>query len=138
MIYSFDTIHPLFVHFPIALLSMGLLFDISHMIIKREDLDNAGFWCMLSGIISCFFTNFTGLLAFLAEGSFFDLFQFTHSLLIWLATFIFLVLFWARIKLQLDMQYSRIKRYLFLIIHIIAVGILFYGAHLGAITAERI
>ena len=138
MPFSLETIHPLIVHFPIALLSTGLFFDILTMILDHEDLEHAGFWCMLMGIISCLFSNFTGLMAFLTEGSFSDLPQFIHSLLVWCATFIFATLFWIRIKFQLDLLYSSWKRYLYLLVHILAVGILFYGAHLGAITAERI
>ena len=114
MPYSLETIHPLFVHFPIALLSTGLFFDILTMILDQEDLEHAGFWCMLMGIISCLFSNFTGLMAFLTEGSFSDLPQFIHSLLVWCATFIFATLFWIRIKFQLDLLYSSWKRYLYL------------------------
>ena len=133
MLFSLETIHPLIVHFPIALLSTGLLFDILAIKLHREDLEYAGFWSMLMGIISCLFSNFTGLMAFLTEGSFSDLPWFTHGLLAWCATFIFAVLFWIRIKYQLDLQYSTTKRYLYQLIHIIAVSILFYAAHLGAI-----
>jgi len=136
--YSLETIHPLFVHFPIALLSTGLFFDMLNMIRNQEDLEHAGFWCMLMGIISCVITNFTGLIAFLSEGSFSDLPKFTHSLLVWSSTFVFAFLFWARIKFQLDLQFSPIKRTFYMIMQILATGILFYGAHLGAITAERL
>ena len=133
MLFSLETIHPLIVHFPIALLSTGLFFDILSMIFHREDFEHAGFWCMLMGIISCLFSNFTGLIAFLTEGSFSDLFQFTHSLLAWCVTFIFAILFYVRIQYQLDLQYSAWKQYLYLLIHVLAVSILFYAAHLGAI-----
>ena len=138
MPYSLDTIHPLFVHFPIALLSTGLFFDILSLVFHREDLQYAGFWCMCMGIVSSLASNFTGLMAFLSEGSFSDLPGFTHGLFVWSALIIFISLFWVRIQFQLDLQYSAWKRYLYLILHILAVGILFYGSHLGAITAERI
>ena len=111
MPYSLETIHPLFVHFPIALLSTGLLFDFLALKLHREDLEYAGFWSMLMGILFCLFSNFTGLIVFLTEGSFSDLPGFTHGLLTWCATFIFAILFWVRIKYQLDLQYSL---YLFL------------------------
>ena len=139
MPYSLETIHPLFVHFPIALLSTGLFFDILSMILTREDFEHTGFWCMLMGIISCLFANFTGLMAFLnggsleLEGAFSNLPKFTHFLLIWCATFIFAILFWIRIKFQMDLRYSLVKRNLYILIHILAVCILFYAAHLGAI-----
>ena len=114
MPYSLENIHPLFIHFPIALLSTGLFFDIMTAILNREDLENAGFWCMLMGIISCLFSNFTGLMIFLTGGSFADLLRFPHALLAWYSTFMFAILFWVRIKLQVDFLYSPLKRYIFL------------------------
>ena len=138
MLFSLETIHPLIVHFPIALLSTGLFFDILALILDREDFEHAGFWCMLMGIISCFFSNFTGLMFFLTGGSLSDLPRFTHSLLAWGSTIIFILLFWARIRLDVDFRYSTVKRWTYLSIHILAIGILFYGAHLGAKAAERI
>jgi len=138
MPYSIENIHPLFIHFPIALLSTGLFFDLLAVLFNREDVRNAGFWCMLMGIIACLFSNFTGLMFFLTGGSFSDLPRFSHALLSWSSTLIFILLFWARIKLDVDFYYSTLKRYIYLAIHILAVGILFYGAHLGAIAAERI
>ena len=138
MPYSIENIHPLFIHFPIALLSTGLFFDLLAVLFNREDVRNAGFWCMLMGIIACLFSNFTGLMFFLTGGSFSDLPRFSHSLLTWGATLIFILLFWARIKLDVDFYYSTLKRYIYISIHILAVGILFYCAHLGAIAAERI
>ena len=141
MPYSLETIHPLFIHFPIALLSTGLFFDILALMFHNDDLEHAGFWCMLMGLISCLFSNFTGLMAFLAEGEFLDLLNWSyrfHFLIAWCITFIIAALFWARIKLQLDLRYSPLKRFLYLMIHILTVGILFYGADLGAKAAERI
>ena len=139
MPYSIENIHPLFVHFPIALLSTGLFFDVLAILLNREDLEHGGFWCMLMGIISCLVANFTGLTAFLIggslelEGSFSNLFQFTHFILMWITTFIFTILFLVRIKFQIDMRYSNLKRNIYLFINILAVGILSYAAHLGAI-----
>ena len=138
MPYSLDNIHPLFIHFPIALLSTGLFFDLLAVILPREDLENAGFWCMLMGIISCLFSNFTGLMIFLTGASFSDLPRFTHFLFAWCITFIFTILFWARIKFELDLRYFPLKQYIYFSIYILTVGILFYGAHLGAKAAERI
>ena len=138
MPWSITEIHPLFVHFPIALFATGLFFDLLAEILQKEELEQAGFWCMLMGLVSCLFANMTGLLAFLEEGSISDLPQFYHALLIWLAIIFFAVLFWVRIKFQVDLRYSSTKRYLYFLGYILAVGILFYGAHLGAITAERI
>ena len=138
MPWSITEIHPLFVHFPIALFATGLFFDLLAEILQKEELEQVGFWSMLMGLVSCLFANMTGLLAFLEEGSISDLPQFYHALLIWLAIIFFAALFWVRIKFQVDLRYSSMKRYLYFLGYILAVGILFYGAHLGAITAERI
>ena len=111
------------------------------VLLHRQDMENAGFWCMFMGIIACLFSNFTGLMAFLAEGALSDLPNWTyflHFLIGWSITLIFTALFWARIKLQLDLRYSSLKRFFYVMIHILTVGILFYGAHLGAKAAERI
>ena len=132
MIFTLDNIHPLFIHFPIALFATGLFFDLIHNLTNREDLNHVGFWCLAIGIVSCIFANFTGLAAFLSEASFSELPKFSHGLLMWIITFIFIILFWIRIKFQLDLQYSSIKRYLYFLIHIITVCILFYASHLGA------
>ena len=134
---SFETIHPLFVHFPIALFSNGLFFDILEKLFSKEELEHAGFWTMLMGLISCLFTNITGIIAFLEEGAFSDLPQFRHSFLAWVATLLFLTLFWVRIQFKQDLRNSTLKRNIYFFLHVLAVGILFYGAHLGAGFAER-
>ena len=138
MPWTLTEIHPLFVHFPIALFATGLFFDLLAELLQKKELEQSGFWCMLMGLVSCLFANMTGLLAFLEEGSISDLPQFYHALLIWLSIIFFAVLFWVRIKFQVDLRYSSLKRYIYFSGHILAVGILFYGAHLGAKTAERI
>ena len=138
MPFSLETIHPLLVHFPIALFSTGLFFDILAKVLDNEELDHAGFWTMLMALISSPYTIITGIFAFMEEGSWLDLYQFQHGFLAFISTLFLLVLFWARIKLQLDFRYSSLKRNIFLALHILAVGILFYGAHLGAKAADRI
>jgi len=138
MPYSLETVHPLLVHFPIALFSTGLLLDILSKLLNNEELDHAGFWTMLMALISSPFTIIAGIFAFMEEGSWLDLYQFQHGILVLISTLLLLVLFWARIKFQLDFRYSSLKRNIYLSLHILAVGILFYGAHLGAKAADRI
>ena len=138
MPYSPETIHPLLVHFPIALFSTGLLFDILARLLNNKELDHAGFWTMLIALVSSPFTIIAGIIAFLEEGSFLDLSQFDHGILAFISTLILLVLFCVRIKYEVDFRYSNLKRNIYLLFHLLAVGILFYGAHLGAQTAGRI
>ena len=138
MPFSPETIHPLLVHFPIALFSTGLLFDILARLLNNEELDHAGFWTMLIALVSSPFTIIAGIIAFLEEGSFLDLSQFDHGIFAFISTLLLLFLFWVRIKYEIDFRYSNLKRNIYLLFHILAVGILFYSAHLGAQTAGRI
>tara|TARA_B100001964_G_scaffold219529_1_gene261692 strand:- start:93 stop:509 length:417 start_codon:yes stop_codon:yes gene_type:complete len=138
MPYSLETIHPLLIHFPIALFSTGLFFDILSRLIKNEELEHAGFWTMLMALVSTPFTIMAGIFAFLEEGSFMDLYQFNHGILAFISTMFLLMLFWARIKFQLELRHSPLKRNIYLFLHILLVGILFYGAHLGAKVAGRL
>ena len=139
MPYSLENIHAVLVHFPIALFSTGLFFDILARLLKNEELEHAGFWTMFMGLIASPFTIIAGIIAFIIiEGSILDLIQFQHGILEFISTSFLLILFWARIKFELDFRYSSLKRNIYLCLHIIAVGILFYGAHLGAITAGRL
>ena len=120
MPYSLETIHPLLVHFPIALFATGLFFDILSRILSNEELDHAGFWTMLMALISSPFTIIAGIIAFIEENSFLDLFQFYHGILALLSTLFLLILFWARIKYELDFRYSNLKRNIYLFLHFLA------------------
>ena len=132
MPFTIENIHPLLIHFPIALLSSGLFFDILHRLTYNDEFEHTAFWCLGLGIISCLFANITGLFAFLDEASITDFFKFTHGFLAWLITLIFIVLFWIRIKFQLELQFSNTKKSLYLFFQIIMIFVLFYMAHLGA------
>tara|TARA_B100000315_G_C14120778_1_gene382468 strand:+ start:63 stop:479 length:417 start_codon:yes stop_codon:yes gene_type:complete len=138
MPYTLETIHPLLVHFPIALFSTGLFFDVLARLLDNEEFEHAGFWTMLMALASSPFTIISGIIAFLEEGSFLDLLQFNHGILVCISILFFIALFWARIKFEMDFRYSNRKRNLYLLLHILAVSILFYGAHLGAQTAGKI
>ena len=56
-------LHPLFIHFPIALLTVGFLFDLIGVLLKKESLNNAGWWCQLAGIFGGAVAVGTGLWA---------------------------------------------------------------------------
>tara|TARA_Y100000590_G_scaffold265467_1_gene298256 strand:+ start:3899 stop:4315 length:417 start_codon:yes stop_codon:yes gene_type:complete len=138
MFISLENLHSILVHFPIALFSTGLLFDILAKLLGNDEFESASFWIMCTGLISMPFTIASGIFNFLEEGSLIDFFYFQHGILIFISTILLLLLFWARIKLQLDIEFSTIKRNIYLCAHILAIIILFYGAHLGAKTAGRI
>jgi uncharacterized membrane protein len=56
-------LHPLVVHFPIALLIASVLFDIIAYCIKREEFEKAAFWNLVLGVLTGAAAVITGLLA---------------------------------------------------------------------------
>ncbi|MBM2839671.1 MAG: hypothetical protein HW412_199, partial [Bacteroidetes bacterium] len=56
-------IHPLFTHFPIALLSVSLAFDVIGVLRNNEQLERMGWWLQLLGTIGLAATVTSGLIA---------------------------------------------------------------------------
>ena len=52
--------HPPVVHFAIALVIAGILFDIAGFVLSRESLRNAGFWTIIFGAFAVWGAMFTG------------------------------------------------------------------------------
>ena len=141
MPWSITEIHPLLVHFPIALFSTGLLFDILAHIVENDDLEAAGFYSMFMGLVSSFFAIISGMIKFFEMGSISDIFNTNpgyHGLIQLAATIFLFILFGVRIKYDVDIRFDGMKKNLYFLLHSLSVGILFYGSHLGAKAAERI
>lgn len=49
--FDLSHIHPMIVHFPIALLIVGFLFDVVGLITKKEFFEKAGFYLMILGSV---------------------------------------------------------------------------------------
>ncbi|WP_456383299.1 DUF2231 domain-containing protein [Persephonella sp.] len=52
--------HPPVVHFAIALVIMGVLFDIAGFVFKKESLKHAGFWSIMVGVVAVWGAAITG------------------------------------------------------------------------------
>ena len=78
------------------------------------------------------------MIAFFEMGSISDLPHFYHGLLQLSATIILCILFEIRIKYDVDIRFSGMKNNIYLLLHSFSVGLLFYGAHLGAVEAGHI
>ena len=138
MPWSITEIHPLLVHFPIALFSTGLMFDISSYVLEKDELETAGFYTMFMGLVSSFFAIISGMIAFFEIGSISDIFHFHHGLIQLSATIFLYILFGVRIKYDVDIRFGGSKKYIYFLLHCFSVGLLFYGAHLGAVEAGHI
>lgn len=134
-----QTVHPLFVHFPIALFSTGWLCDLLGSRLRKESLIHAGWWCLAFGVISAVFTAITGFLADTVTGHMSDPFPLysTHGVVQLTASAVFLILFVWRWRLNTRLPEPP-RQYLYLALGGAAAAILFYGGHLGAQLAGRI
>jgi uncharacterized membrane protein len=129
--------HPLVIHFPIALLSVAVLFELFARFLHREDFSRCGWWMQLIGTIGLVLAVVTGILARdtvtiapLAR-PYFDM----HQQMAFLASGLFAVLLFWRIASR-----SRIpERYvaLYLILLVCSVAVLWVGAWYGGEMVYR-
>ena len=138
---SFDEIHPLIIHFPIALLSAGFLCDFLSYLLKKKSLEFAGWWNLILGMVSALCAIVTGLIADYGSkpGLMEEPFPVhtNHGSLQILASCIFVVLLFWRGRLQGTLPKKPKMILLYLSVSGIAVTTLFYGAHLGAVFSGR-
>jgi uncharacterized membrane protein len=58
-----SSIHPVFVHFPVALLSISLLFELASLLRPSAEFTRAGWWLQLAGTAGILLSVATGLSA---------------------------------------------------------------------------
>ena len=59
MIFDF---HPLVIHFPIALFSAAIFFDLLYLIFNNDDFKTGGWWTMLFALVSSSAAIATGII----------------------------------------------------------------------------
>ena len=135
----FLDLHPLVIHFPIALFSSAILFDFISILYNKTELLNTSWWIMLLALISSFFAIITGLIDDNLIGHLNDISPLwkNHGWMQIISVIGFLFLFIWRSKKE-DLFNSKKLTLVYLITGLINVGILFYGSHLGAALAGRI
>ena len=139
MPWTTENIHLLFIHFPIALFSTGWTCDLISISFRNRSAADAGWWCQLFGVVSSMFTVGTGFLADRLYGHMSLPFPFftTHGALQITACLIFLGLFIWRFRNGQRLPEGNLRS-LYLSAAGATVGLLFYGAHLGAQLSGRI
>ncbi len=137
--WTLDNVHLLFVHFPIALFSTGWACDLISVSLKNRSAEDGGWWCLFFGVVSSLLAVGTGFLADRLFGHMSLPFPFftTHGALQISASVIFLGLLVWRHRTGGGIPAGN-GRPLYLAIAGGAVGLLFYGAHLGAQLSGRI
>ena len=138
---SLDEIHPLIIHFPIALLSVGFLCDLLSYFLQNKSLAHAGWWNFIFGVVSSVCALITGLITDLSTKPSlvdepFPVHENHASLQIFVVC-IFLALMIWRINLRGSLPSNSRYAVIYLGVLGVAVAILFYGSHLGAIFSGR-
>ena len=138
---SLDEIHPLIIHFPIALLSVGFLCDLLSYVLQNKSLAHAGWWNFVFGVVSSVCALITGLITDLSSkpslvGEPFPVHENHASLQIFVVC-IFLALMIWRINLRGSLPANSRNAVIYLGVLGVAVAILFYGSHLGAVFSGR-
>ena len=131
MFENIPPIHPMFVHFTIALLSAGLLCEILARIIKTESLKNVAWWNLLLGFFAIIGTVITGLIdeeSVPHTGEVHEIVE-IHETLGLTALGIFILLFLLRTLIRVDI----LKKYttIAIIVWIIGVTVIFTGGFFG-------
>ncbi len=131
MFENMPPLHPIFVHYTIALLSIGLLCEILSRIIKTDTLKNVAWWNLLFGFMAVIATAITGLIdeeSVPHSGEVREIVE-THEALGLSALGIFILLFIIYTLMRVDI----LRKYavLALIVWIIGVVIIFTGGLFG-------
>ena len=132
-------IHPLVIHFPIALFSAAIFFDFLFIVLNRPENLMVGWWVMLLALISSAAAIGTGILddTLIGHlGSTFPLWE-NHGWVQMFSSLLFLGMFIWRTRYPTF--YAKPKtRWIYLVFGGVGTIILFYGGHLGAILSGRI
>ena len=137
---SADQLHPLFLHFPIALYGSGLFFDIISLRWHQHDFQKAGWWNLILGHVSAFFTILSGFIADDMMGHMelpFSPLK-THGFIALTAVLLLILLTIPRWRHSGKLPPQLKSKSLWIGGQAVAVFILYYGAHLGAKLANRI
>jgi uncharacterized membrane protein len=128
-----QNVHPYFVYFPIAILTIGILWDLLGAILHKDSLRNAGWWAQLFGVLAIIAVATTGLIA---EGSVphseaaHNILEAREALEL-TAAGIFLVLLIWRVVLRTSLPSRKVPLTIYLVFAAIAAALKLYGAHLG-------
>ena len=136
--YTIDTFHFLFLHYPIALFIVAFSFDMAAIFFKKPSLLEVGYWNMLTGLFFSIITIITGLITDGETGinHFWDnpVSLGNHATWEFLSVFILSFIFYRRYKNKNALNENSVIRGLYML------GIIFliYGSHLGAVLADRL
>lgn len=134
---SITDLHPMVIHFPIALLTMSVLFDGAGIFSKNSSLMHAGEWNLNFGLLFAIAGIITGTIADRDFGHMDSPFPIlsTHGSVQIISIVGFAGLWIWRKKIESELFTSG---KLYVSTGILLIGILYYGSHLGILLSGRI
>jgi len=132
-------LHPLVIHFPIALFSAAILFDLLFLIFNNNDFYVGGWWTMLFALVASAAAIATGIIDDTLIGHLGSVYPLwlNHGLVQLFSCILFLTLFLWRTK-DKSIFYDNLKKRVYTATALIGIVILYYGGHLGAELAGRV
>ena len=132
-------LHPLVIHFPIALFSVAILFDLLFLIFNNNDFYVGGWWTMLFALVASAAAIATGIIDDTLIGHLGSVYPLwlNHGLVQLFSCILFLTLFLWRTK-DKSIFYDNLKKRVYTATALIGIVILYYGGHLGAELAGRV
>lgn len=129
--------HPAIIHFPIALLTAAVLFELLARILKREDFSRIGWWMQLSGTLGLVLAVVSGILAqeTVSIAPIARPYFAMHQQLTFAASGLFALLFFWRISYRsvVPARYAA----LYLMLFVCSVAVLWAGAWYGGELVYR-
>lgn len=126
-------LHPLIIHFPIALLTVGVLCDFLGSILKRQSLTNTGWWAQLFGILGIAAAVTSGFLAEASVGhnDAAHTIMEKHKFISLVSLGFFAILFiWRSVK-RSALPAAKASLAAYFVIGLLGVSTMLYGAHWG-------
>ena len=136
--FELDAIHPLTIHFPIALLTCAFGFEVGGLVLKKISMSSAAMWSQVAGTVSLGPAILAGFWADETYGHIDTPFPIheTHGSLQILVSVGFVSLLIWRLKNKMALP-EKPLRFVYLGINGLLVLGISYGSHLGAILGER-
>lgn len=128
-----QNIHPYFVHFPVAILSIGLLWDLLGIVTKKDSFLHAGWWAQMFGTLAIVASVITGLIAESAvvhNDAVHGIME-THKAIGLVAAGVFIALFIWRSILRSALPVKKILLVVYILLSTGSVVTMLTGAHLG-------
>ena len=133
---SLSHLHPMFVHFPIALIVFGFIADIASILYRKEVcLSKFGFYLLISGTLAAITALLTGALFTSEMSGAAGTLKETHELFAWITVGTLVVLSAFRIFLKVkDKERTNLKWISFVLYGLAAISVSITGFYGGTLV----